>query len=264
MLEELKKYYIENGISANSFVKNAYRCKHYERCSTRLDGGKKIPFYEAKEAFISTRYELHKVPRLLVVSLDPKYSSNPIYSSVYNTPAKRTLENVRNQEEFSSGDSYYDWPLKSHWRKTYDCLFVLLKRFLGYERDRREIRHYFAHTNSAKCHDKPESDQASDELFFNCREYLPPEILILDPDVVITQGKFSYFSYMEKFITPDAFPLPERFRHLNKVHPIQINDHNALWIEMNHPCRHDDFYQKQDVINFNQYGELIYELWQNR
>lgn len=258
MLDELKKYYIENGISANSFVKGAYRCKHYDQCSTRPDGRKKTPFYEAKEAFVSTRYELHKVPRLLVVSLDPKYSP------AYNAPEKRTLENVRNQEEFSSGDSYYDWSPKTHWRKTYDCLFLLLKRFLGYERDRREIRHYFAHTNCAKCHDKSGSDQASDELFFNCREYLPSEILILDPDVVITQGKISYFSYMEEFVTPDVVPLPEKYRHLSKVHPIHINDHHAIWIEMHHPCRHDDLYQREDAINFNQYGELIHELWQNR
>ncbi len=258
MLKELKAFYIENGISAMSFESNMIRCKYYEDCSTKkLDGRKKKPFDTAKEAFISTGYELHKIPRILVISLDPKYSE------YYKDPQQRTLENVREHEEFSLLDSYYDWSKNSHWRKTYDCLFILIRKFLK-SRDRNDLRHIFAHTNSSKCHDKPGSEQASDELFYNCVNYLPTEIKILDPDIIITQGNKKYFTFMRDFPIVNNMPSYfENYQMLSKVHPIILNNHHVIWIEMNHPCRHDGLYKNEDESNFIQYSELIYEFWQS-
>lgn len=256
MLTKLRQYYIENGISALSFQGNAIRCKHYEICSHSKDGKKKRPFVTAKEAFVSTGYELHKIPRILVVSLDPKFS--PYYAE----PENRTLEAVRNNEEISPTENYYEWKINTHWKKTYDCLFILLKPYIQ-TRDRREIRHYFAHTNSAKCHDKPGSEQASDELFVNCDEYLTYEISILDPDVVITQGDAAKFSFMHEFHEVEEWALGDKCKDLRKLHPIVINSHISIWIQMNHPCRHDNLYHLEDEVNFQEYSTVIEEFWTN-
>ncbi len=252
MLTRLRQYYIENGISALSFQGNAIRCKHFEECSQSKDG-KKI-FITAKEAFVSTGYELHKIPRILVVSLDPKYSPH------YAEPENRTLEAVRNNEEIIPTETYYEWKANTHWKKTYDCLFILLKPYIR-TRDKRELRHYFAHTNCAKCHDKAGSEQASDELFANCREYLPSEISLLDPDVVITQGDVSKFSFMQDFQKIEDSLVQERCKELQKVHVIKINSHNSIWIQMNHPCRHDNRYHTEDEVNFQKYSMVIEKYW---
>jgi len=251
MLSKLDEYYETNGISANSYINKRLKCKHFPQCSSN-----KSSFTPAKEAFVSTIYEDHSIPRLLIISLDPK----PTF--YYNDIEHRTLQAIREHEETTPTESYYDWKPRSHWRQTYDMIFILLQRFIR-SRNRNEIRHYFAHTNSAKCHDKEGSEQASNELFMNCCEYLPNEISILDPDVVITQGSKKYFSFMNTFPIKTDSILYANYPNLQKVHPILINGHNAIWIETNHPCRRDSSYQVEDVINFTRYSELISELWQS-
>jgi hypothetical protein len=254
MITELKNFYVEKGISALSFSGNCKVCEYFTMCSRNRDGSKKRPFITAKEAFISTGYETHKIPRILVLSLDPKQTD------FYDVAEHRTIEEVRNHEEISSRESYYDWKPSSHWRKTYDCLFKLLGRFIK-TRNINDIRHYFAHTNCAKCRDKPGNELSSEELFRNCSNFLPQEISILDPDVVITQGDIKKFWFMHEFKEKTDWDLFANFSILKKAHPIKLNDHNAIWIEMHHPCRRDSYYQLEDVANFNQYSELIHAYW---
>ena len=82
MLAELRQYYEANGISALKFS-----CPHYENCSQDCP-----KFTKAKEAFVSTGYEDHTLPRVLFLSLD---------SGDADPKAKnKTLENIREQEEF--------------------------------------------------------------------------------------------------------------------------------------------------------------------
>jgi len=232
-----------------SYAKKKLKCKHFEQCSF----GKRY-FIPAKEAFVSTKYEQHSIPRLLVVSLDP------IPTDYYASAEHRTLDAVRKWEETSPKESYYDWGAKTHWKKTYDMVFILLKEFI-HSRNKNEVRHYFAHTNSAKCHDKEGKDQSSDELFANCNEYLSDEILILDPDVIVTQGSLKYFAFMNTFPVNMEWELFNSYTALNKACPILINNHNAIWIKTNHPCRHDNKYNEEDVSCFNRSSELISELW---
>ena len=115
MLEKLNDYYDLAGISAKSFVNKKLKCKHFEQCSVN----KKL-FIPAKEAFVSTRYEDHDIPRLLMISLDPKPTI------FYEIRDNRTLISIREHEEITPSESYYDWPVNSHWRKTYDVVFILL------------------------------------------------------------------------------------------------------------------------------------------
>ena len=67
--------------------------------------------------------------------------------------------------------------------------------------------------------------------------------------------------HMKTFTENNEWDLLNNYSDLKKVNPIMLNDHNAIWIESNHPCRHDDAYQKEDTINFSRYRELISELW---
>jgi len=251
MFEKLTKYYDENGISARSYVNKKLKCKHFDECSV------KKPFTPAKEAFVSTGYEEHKIPRLLVISLDPKPSD------FYNEVEKRTLKAIREKEELSPTESYYKMKENTHWRKTFDMVFVLLRDFIG-SRHRDEVRHFFAHTNSAKCHDKFGSEQASDILFNNCTKFLPGELSLLDPDVIVTQGAEKYFQFMNTYGYNSAWSLPKNYSDLKKVLPIEINSHKAVWIKMNHPTNREGLYSKEDIANFNSYRELIAELWKNK
>ena len=250
MFEKLTNYYDDHGISARSYVNKRLKCKHFDQCSVNR------PFTPAKEAFVSTGYEEHKTPRLLVISLDPKPS--PYYENVEN----RTLASVRQKEELAPSESYYQMEEKTHWRKTFDMVFVLLRDFIG-SRNRDEVRHFFAHTNSAKCHDKVGSEQASDHLFENCSIFLPGEINLLNPDVIVTQGADKYFQFVYTFENSSGWSIPQKYSSLTKVIPIKINNHNAIWIKMAHPTRRDATYKKEDVVNFNLYRELIADLWKN-
>lgn len=251
MFEKLTKYYDDNGISARSFVNKRLKCKHFDQCS------KKTPFIPAKEAFVSTGYEEHKIPRLLIVSLDPKYS--PFYEKVEN----RTLLSIRRNEELSPSENYNEMGKNTHWRKTFDMVFVLLRDFIK-TRNRDEVRHYFAHTNSAKCHDKVGSTQASEYLFSNCSEYLPGEIEILDPDIIVSQGQEKKFAFMITFGINSDWSLPDVYSDLPKVKPIKINNHKAIWIITAHPSRQDRTFKDEDEANFIRYGKLISELWKNK
>jgi hypothetical protein len=251
MFDKITQYYDDNGISARSYVNKRLKCKYFDQCSV------KKPYTPAKEAFVSTGYEEHKIPRLLVISLDPKPSNS------YNEVEDRTLKSIRQIEELSPTENYYDMGEKTHWRKTFDMVFVLLRDFIG-SRNRDEVRHYFAHTNSAKCHDKAGSEQASIKLFDNCSEFLPGEFLLLDPVVVVTQGAEKIFHFMNTFNNNSLLSLPQKFSGLKKVLPIEINSHKAIWIKMNHPANREGLYSKEDIINFNQYRELITDLWKNK
>ena len=55
------------------------------------------------------------------------------------------------------------------------------------------VHRYFAHTNSAKCClNRPGRGQASQRLFDNCRAYIPGELEILAPAILVTQGRWAH------------------------------------------------------------------------
>lgn len=251
MLETLHSFYTEQKISATSFMGKEFLCKYFK---DQCGAGKKY-FVPAKEAFIGTRYEKHDIPRLLVVSLDPKPTEH------YHDRNHRTVYAVREHEELSPTENYYDLDEKSHWRKTFDMVFELLRDFIN-SRDRDKVRPFFAHTNSSKCHDKVGSDESSSELFDNCQEYLYAEIPLLAPDVVVTQGALWHFRFMNEFVNlEEDWALLANYKELPKIHPIQINNQKALWIETNHPCRRDNSYKVEDQANFSRYRQLIMDFW---
>jgi len=220
MYKQLTEYYKSSGISAIDF-----NCPHYHSCSATSPD----TFTTAKEAFVSSGYVKHELPRIVFISLDS--------GSAEDNPQLKTLESVRVWEE--EKENVLNLPKNKHWYRTHELAHIILKNF---KPDLRidQARHYFAHINSAKCcMNNPQRAQANQILFDNCREFTPGELEILDPDIIITQGKWARLAVKGTFmeldksdIIPDSIP---------EMKIIQINNHPVIWIETFHP-RHTSFH----------------------
>ena len=238
MLAGLQEYYKNNKISAIGFD-----CPFYTSCSRfTLD-----TFTTAKEAFISTGYEKHDLPRLLFLSLDS--------GSADTDPAKKTLESIRHQEEFECRT--LGLPRHKHWFRTHELAHILLRNF---KQDLRldEVKHYFAHTNSAKCcQNNPGRKQAVSTLFDNCRKFISGEIRLLLPEILVTQGSAAQqvvqcaFEQRDlKNTYPDITQFPE------EIKIIEIQENAVLWIHTYHPRNPNS---KKNRDNYQIYEKLVYE-----
>jgi hypothetical protein len=227
MYKQLTDYYISKGISAIHF-----NCPYFKSCSRTAPH----TFTTAKESFISSDYVEHTLPRIVFLSLDS--------GSAEKDPALKTLESIRKWEE--EKENIYLLSRNKHWYRTHELAYTILKNF---KPDLRidQARHYFAHVNSAKCcMNNPQRAQANQILFDNCREFIPGELEILDPNIIITQGRWA------KLALEGAFPELEKSDiipdSLSEVNIIQVNDHPVLWIETFHP-RNPSFH----TVNRNNY-----------
>jgi len=196
----LKTYYKKHGISALNF-----KCPHFKKCKSDC-----AKFSTAKEANLGVKYGRQGVPKLLFLSLDPGYSSAK--------PKNKTLQKVREI------DLNADLKISNiHWRRTLEFAWVVLLglkdtmnlklssdvtnnasipfKELYQTGKAKAILPYIAHTNSAKCSMQKEGKKQADaRLFTNCREYILGEIRLLDPDILVTQGKFAH-RVIDKAIT---------------------------------------------------------------
>ena len=243
MLAELEKYYRLHRINATDFS-----CPNFRDCSkTSRD-----TFTTAKAAFVSSGYESHTLPRILFLSLDS--------GSADKDPTHRTLEFVRYKEEIER--NVLTLSKNKHWYRTHELAYQILRHFKpGLKIE--EAKHYFAHTNSAKCcMNNPGRAQASSVLFNNCRRFIPGEIGILDPDVLITQGAYAF----------DAINLA--FKHLNRiaiigqqtkipeeVSLIEVNGKPIIWIHTYHPRNPGS---KKNRDNYHIYERIITEFFSSR
>lgn len=284
LLKKLNKYYNnkDNRISAKYFS-----CKHAAKCKRGCPS-----FSEAKEANVGEEYEHGTVPRLLFLSLDPGRSSKDPNERTVQGVRKADLEaNLKPSNihwkrtlEFAWFVFYELWKrqrsikLSKDVKKVYDKIndkvnssnpskklkksyreFLKLYEELYDWGGARRILPYFAHTNSAKCSmNKERHAQADKELFNNCREYIMREIEILDPLVLVTQGKYAS-EVLEDAIENKGVKVKrqEKIRSI-KYHPdtkckrlkkssnyteLQLNGKKIVWIRFDHP-NHDRFNKK--------------------
>ena len=231
MYKQLTDYYISKGISAIHF-----NCPFFKSCSQTSPQS----FTTAKESFVSSGYVKHTLPRIVFLSLDS--------GSAEKDPTLKTLESVRNWEE--EKENVLNFPRNKHWYRTHELALTILKNF---KPDLRidDARHYFAHVNSAKCcMNNPQRAQANQILFDNCREFIPGELKILDPDIIITQGKWARLAIDGVFPELTASEIiPETIPEMKMV---MINDHPVLWIETFHP-RHTSFH----TVNRAHYSHYV-------
>ena len=161
---------------------------------------------------------------MLFVSLDP--------GSADSDPNNRTMEAGRRWETI--GCKPLELKKGQHWHETHELAWRLLRRFLpGLQF--KKICPYFAHTNCAKCcENNPGNAMASNVMFQNCRQFIPREIEILCPDVLVTQGNpakwvVEYEIYKDdKECYKKAKPL-ETCDDCN-VYIITVGDRDIIWI----------------------------------
>lgn len=236
MYDDLTTYYRLNGISALDF-----NCPHFSSCSQKFPS----TFTTAKESFVSSKYVTHELPRMVFISLDS--------GSAETDPTLKTLESVRRWEE--EGENVLGLHRNKHWYRTHELAFTLLRNFTD-DLKLEEAKNYFAHINSAKCcENKPGREQASQLLFDNCREFIPGELEILDPDIIVTQGRWGKLAIDRVFpqlVSPDYIP-----ESLSEVKIISLNDHPVLWIETFHP-RYSGFHTK-NRSHYSQYEMIVRE-----
>jgi len=239
MINQLNEYYISNGISARHFS-----CRHFTECSSGSDN-----FTKAKEAFVSTGYEKRVLPRLLFISLDPgKANPNAKY---------RTIESVREEEEINFNLASLSSDKQAHWYHTHELAQFILGKF-RFGLHVSQVHHFFAHINSAKCcQNKERKGKADKKLFRNCRDFIPGEVKILQPEILITQGDEAEESIigsfqeltLSDFITMDD-TLPE-------IRILGITDKPTIWIHTYHPNNWGEF-NKQRREKFGLYSKLIF------
>jgi hypothetical protein len=106
-------------------------------------------------------------------------------------PKDRTLQALRDWEEKRCNPG----PKGKHWRETHELARLILDDIaprLGRPLARDPICQYFAHTNSAKCKCMTwGTKQGRPILFQNCRQFIPGEVTILRPAIIVTQGKWA-------------------------------------------------------------------------
>jgi hypothetical protein len=236
MYGDLTTYYHKNGISAMDF-----KCPHFSACSFNYPK----TFTTAKESFVSSGYVIHELPRIVFVSLDS--------GSAETDPNLKTLESVRLWEE--EKENVLGLHKNKHWYRTHELAYTLLRNFKN-DLKLEEAKHYFAHVNSAKCcENKPGREQASDILFNNCRHFIPGELEILDPDIIITQGRWGKLAIdgvFPQLVSPDYI-----LESLSEVKIITINTHPVVWIETFHP-RYTGFHTKNRT-HYSQYELIVRE-----
>ena len=234
MIKELTAYYQQKGISALDF-----HCQHLQACSK---GNER--FVEAKEAFVGTEYEKGTIPRLLFVSLDP--------GSSYSDPKWRTVEFVRNLEEHKCDVAKLH--KSRHWYRTHELAWILLKK-LKPDLQIEDSHLYFAHVNSVKCCvSNDDRKSAHSALFNNCRKYIGGEIVILKPDILVTQGKWAKVAIEQTFDTPQSAVDNHLCSHMQFL----MKNRKVLWFHTYHPSNYGKFNQQRNEC-FEKWAEIIYD-----
>lgn len=198
MLNELRGYYDRTGIAAEGFS-----CEHERSCRSVCRD-----MLTPREAFVGSQYEAGLLPRLLFVSLDAA-NDHPGREA-----SKRTLAFMRYWEENGlaspAGCQPENLHKGRHWYEThllaYEMLTPIARDWLGHSLPFGTIHRYFAHTNSAKCKDAARNtSQGHNRLFENCRGFVREDVELLEPDIVITQGKWGRLAIDQSFaaVGPD-------------------------------------------------------------
>ena len=238
MIQALKTYYYANGISAFGF-----RCHFANSC--RLFSNN---FVEAKEAYVGSQYVEGTLPRVLFLSADPGG-----HGRGDTNPQIRTLEAARRYEENDCDPA--NLPENQHDYHTHNLAWIFLNRF-DPNLQFNDICPYFAHTNSAKCcEDYNQRRQSADRLFENCRGYIPGEIQILDPNILITQGNPAKYAIKYGFSQSATLIEIDPVNNHCNYHLIQMNGKNVLWFHTYHPNQQGGLYNIRSAPCFDTWVE---------
>ena len=239
MIDKLTQYYRQAGILSTDF-----HCPYYEQCAAGTPG-----LITGKAAYIGSAYEKRTLPRILFLSLDAGSDQE------FETPEKRTPQGVRAVEARQTWQRFN--PLW-HWPATHR-LAVWVAQIFNPALTFDDANPLFAHTNSAKCCViKKDRGQSPEVLFRNCKNYLPQELSILDPDILIAQGGHAHKAV--EFSCPDVSNQAEYLSVVaiqERIRVISINDHPVLYIKMIYPTWRNDRTRKQEKELYPYYLEAV-------
>ena len=249
MLQRLEAYYVEHGISPANF-----RCSSRPWCSAGSPD-----FAEAKATFVGPRYEEGGLPRLLFLSLNPGRAKHHW--------RHRTIGAVRRSELATDLATLRK---NRHWYRTHQLAHALLRQFrptLLLE----EARLYFAHVNSAKCTpNKPGSANTDPRLFEKCRRFIPGELRILSPEIIVTQGNWAREAilgspkvreHVVQRVDAPGYKLDAHYETaLVKVEP---GTDSCLWLHTYHPREFGRF-NPQRVHCWPRYAKKVGRFWRTK
>lgn len=217
MINSLENFYRRSGILASDF-----RCAHADSCRKGC-----ADFKEAKSTFISSGYESGAIPRLLFLSLDA--------GDANEDQSKRLPLGIRVIEE---GRDVSKLPKSRHWYRTHELAWYVLREFKE-SMALEEAKVHFAHANSAKCSmGKAQNAMADNRLYENCRGHLGPELEILRPDIVVTQGERAKTSFLS---TATVVKKLDEFAAI-----VSLAGRTVFWLHTYHPRYFGGFYRQLD------------------
>lgn len=248
MLRRLNAFYESHGISPVGF-----RCPSLTACSADSPN-----FTTAKASFVGPAYEDGQLPRLLFLSLDSG-SADP-------DPRQRTTKAVRRQNLATDVAAL---PKNKHWYRTHELALVLLHQFKA-GLTVTDTRRHFAHVNSAKCcQNKDHRRQADRTLFENCRRFIPGELRVLSPDIVVTQGGSAKDAILRSFVVQQhCVEAVRQDRYKNDAHYeagfIEVEPtKTSLWLQTYHPGDYGRF-NPQRRYCWPLYADLVGRFWRSR
>jgi hypothetical protein len=240
LLEELEEYYGSKGISPSKF-----HCRHAKNC-----GGGHEGFTPGLQAFVGTEYEKRTLPRVLFLSLDSGKAPEDADS--------KSMSAIRDWEENHVVVKDLLQHKLRHWYETHEVAHKILSKF-NPDLELQEVKPHFAHTTSAKCClNLPQKQQASDALFKNCREFIPLELEILAPDILITQGNAASAAIEKGFVEANKGMAPQSNRPDCPAHTLPINGRSVIWFPMYHPSARYGLYTKQKQSCLGYWADLAY------
>jgi len=250
MIKTLQKYYEDNKISPLNF-----NCKHYNSCILKAENKKK--FTKGHGLWVGSEYMKGNIPKLLFLSLDS--------GSAELDPRKRTMEAAR------------EWNLKwlpgkgekgRHWYRTQQFAWHLFNEYsnaLNFDLDIgkvnenyeftpvteiHKIKQFYAAANSAKCcMNNKRRSQADRILFENCREFILGELNILDPDILVTQGKYARIVAKKMRIKEILHKenISGASSKEDDFHIVQLNRSKTIvWIHHYHPNNYGTFWKNRN------------------
>jgi hypothetical protein len=238
VLDDLNRYYDAAGIHPLNF-----HCEHREKCSHNS-----VDFVEARSAYVGREYEGGSLPRLLFLSLDP--------GQELGDAQRRSPEGQRAwEEEHCKAETL---PRNKHWYRTHELALTFLAQFKN-DLTLDDVHLYFAHATSAKCcMNRSGNAKAPSRLFKNCRRYVRGEIILLEPDIIVTQGNDARIAIESSFPPSPSSVIGDMKQCSHAVLDVAGRDgrvRKVLWFHTYHP-RNGRFYRQRREC-FRDWADLV-------